>query len=111
MRTFGTELYMPVLVLLMTCQAGAGSGKKVTTSLLTGGLMVGVHASTRTPSLRIQYGQSRIHCEKWRVGQVCACGVNAGCRTHKITKQAAVTIDRVMKGASEVAGELQRLAK
>ena len=80
MRTFGTELYMPVLVLLMTCQAGAGSGKKVTTSLLTGGLMVGVHASTRTPSLRIQYGQSRIHCEKWRVGQVCACGVDAECR-------------------------------
>ena len=45
----------------MCAQAGAGSGKKVTTSLLTSGLIVGAHASTRSPSWRSKYVQTLIH--------------------------------------------------
>ena len=46
---------------VVCAQAGAGSGKKVTTSLLTSGLIVGAHASTRSPSWRSKYVQTLIH--------------------------------------------------
>jgi hypothetical protein len=50
-------------VCVVCAQAGAGSGKKVTTSLLTSGLIVGAHASTRSPSWRSKYVQTLIHGE------------------------------------------------